>query len=498
MKHDLRAGRSIAGLLLLTFLIFPPDDARGQGYGGPLTMQGIDQQPIHSAAARAFGGVTTRSGDAGLMFTNAAALHGLQGIHVSIAGYHADRNLRQEQNYAPVRYYPNLSLLLEDRTDELLDPDPSLPGFTPADSVQRPFDDIGPNWSNSSSGTLPLHAFVAAPFSAGNLRLVAGAGYVRYADLSHYYQNNNVLSPSVLAQRPLPLPRPTDDAPLTAAWYQATRSREGSIHGYGAALATNVESLGLTVGLSGLVLSGTSDDVERRVNRGTLTFLANSFRAEESAGGYELAGTSDYSGFELGISGSLQSQYVTASVAVKVPTTITRTFSLADRSEHAGNDTGDLLIRDGEEKMQLPWRGTIGLLLEPFERMDIGIEYEFRPYASATFTDVAGIETNPWYSADLFRVGAQYDLAPWLTIRGGIRGDAAVFVPEGSALVETPVAYRVFSAGVGFHFRGIEWDLTYEGSNMKYEDSWASALSLNSQRRHTIITGISYTLRGFR
>jgi len=376
-------------------------------------------------------------------------------------------------------------------TDDLPDPDPSLPGFTPADSVQRPFDDIGPNWSASRSNTTPLHALVAAPLSLGNVDLVVGAGYVQYADLTHFYQNNNVLDPSVLAQRPLPLPRPTDDNPVVANWYQSSRSREGTIHGYGLAAAGRLQRLGLTLGVSGLVLNGSSDDFEGRVYRGRLTFLANSFRVDSVGGGWTQSGTSDYSGFELGLSGAIESRYVTAAIALKAPTTITRAFEIEER-------TGDFteIVRPPaiDEKLQLPWRGTIGLLLEPFERLDVGIEYEFKPYASATFTDSQGDESNPWQSSSLFRVGAQYELAHWLTIRGGIRGESDVFVPEGSAILEDPVAYRVFSAGIGLQFQGIRLDLTYEGSNMKYEDIWASALSLNSTRRHSIITGISYTI----
>ena len=238
-----------------------------QGYGGPLTFQGLDRPMIHSTVGRAMGGVGIIETDIGQMFQNPAALHSIGKIQLSFSGLHMSKEMRQEQQYAPVRYYSNLSLLLEGLTDQIPDPDPSLPGFTAQDTVQRPFDEIGPNWSKSKSRSMPLQAMLAVPASFAGVEWVAGIGMVQYANLDHYYQNNNVLSPSILSQRPLPTLRPTDDNPLEVDWMQSIRSREGSIQGYGIALAASVGE-SVCLGFSGMLLRGSSDDAEQQVARG--------------------------------------------------------------------------------------------------------------------------------------------------------------------------------------------------------------------------------------
>lgn len=491
-----RRRRILAGVmttLLLGSLILPAGNAAAQGFGGPLTVEGLQQQNNHSAAARGFGAVSlTREGNAGLMFVNPSSLHPLDGIQITIAGTRRERDLQQEQHFAPVRYYPNLSLLLEGMTDGIPDPDTTLIGFTPADTVQRPFDDIQPNWSQSNSSTMPLHAMVAVPFTVGDITLTAGIGAVEYANLNHYYQNNNVLNPSVLSQRPLPTRRPTDDNPLVADWYQTLRSRDGTMRGYGAALAAHVSRYGLTLGVSGLLLDGSANDFEQRVNRGTLTFLANEFRADSSFGHVTRQGTSEFSGSEFSIGATLSGEFVSAGVVVRPPTTITRSFEMNVETDTTGSAVTS--TTSGEDRFQLPWRGTVGLLLQPRDRLHIGVEYELRPYASARLTAPDGGETTPWESASVFRIGTQYELIEWLTIRGGLRREADVFVPDGSAIVDDPVTYRVYSVGAGVRFFGLEWNLTYENAQMRYQDIWGSALSNNTDARHSIVSSITYTI----
>ena len=461
-------------------------EAAAQGNGGPLTIQGLHQQHNPSAASRGFGGVSigTRS-NIELMFANPAAMQGLPGIRVSIAGVQQYRDQRQDQRFAPVRYFPNLSLLLENMTDRIPDPDPELVGFTPADSVQRPFDDIQPNWSRSGTSNRPLHALLAVPFSFGGVNLVAGAGAIQHANLDHFYQNNNVLDPDVLTQRPLPALRPTDDNPLTANWYQTVRSREGSLYGYGLSLAGHLERYNLTLGISGLRLDGETDDFESQTRRGVLTFFSNEFRADSASGQTIVSGTSTYSGTELSFGAQLGGRYVSAGVVVRPPTTITRSFI---------RTSGGSAAISGEDKLQLPWRGTAGITLRPRERLRIGLEYEIRPYASATYTSTAEEESEPWESSSLFRIGGEYQLFSWLAIRGGMREEADVFVPEGSALVDEPVSWRVYSAGLGLSFAGLQWNMAFEQGRMNYQDIWGTALSSNRDLRRTIVADVSYTL----
>lgn len=463
-----------------------------QGNGGALTFQGIDHYSLHSAASRAMGGVTIGvNQDAGLMFQNPAALHSITGIQAALGGLWFSQDLEQEQNYAPVRYYSNLSLLLEGLTARIPNPDTMLVGFTAQDTVQRPYDNIGPNWSRSKNHSNPLQALLAMPFSLGKIKMVAGIGAVNYADLNHYYQNNNVLSPNILSQRPLPTLRPGDDNPLPVNWSQTSRSRAGSLQGYGIALAGSVMK-NVSLGFSGMILDGSSDDVEQEVARGRLTFYSNAFRADSIYRRITKTGTSDFSGTEFTLSSILTGRFVSVGFSIKPPATITRNYTMQVATDTTG--TPALSTIQGEEELQLPWRGSIGLALAPKENLTLGLEYAFRPYDSAKYHDASGVETSPWLSTSLFRIGAEYRIASWLALRGGMRGEAEVFEPEGNQIEGEPVTYTVYSAGVGITQTALHLSVTYENTLLKYQDIWASAISKNRERRHTFVAQLSYEI----
>jgi opacity protein-like surface antigen len=430
--------------------------------------------------------------DPGLMFQNPATLQFIRGAHVSIAGLHFSHDLEQEQQFAPVRYYPNLSLLLEGLTARISNPDPALFGFTAQDTVQRPFDDIEPGWSRSKNRSTPLQAVLAMPMSFEDVKLVAGIGAVQYADMHHYYQHNNVLSPSILAQRPLPTLRPTDDNPVEVEWSQSSRSREGSIQGYGIALAGSIEKYNLSVGVSGMVLNGSSDDFEQQISRGRLTFFSNAFRADSVYGRITKIGTSDFSGIEFTVSSMLTGRYISLGFSFKLPATITREYSTQVATDTANNPV--LSTITGEDKLKLPLRGTIGLALTPRENLTVGLEYEFRRYESVFYIDAQGLEDSPWLSPSLFRLGAEYRVTTHLALRGGMRGAAEVFEPEGSFIEGDPVTYTVYSAGVGVLFSGFHVNLAYENSLIKYQDIWSSAISGNSERRHVLVAQLTYEM----
>jgi hypothetical protein len=488
---ELKIILNVLGLYIITILVVPPLFA--QGYGRTLTYQGLDQYLLHSASGRAMGGISIGvKQDIGLMFENPATLHSLQRIQVSLGGQVSSQDLEQEQNYAPVRYYPNLSLLLEGLTGYIPDPDTSLIGFTAQDTVQRPFDDIGPNWSKSNNQQMPLQALLAVPVSLGNVKIVGGIGAVRYADLTHYYQNNNILSPAILSQRPLPTFRPTDDNPLEVDWLQSIRSREGSVQGYGFALAGSIEKYKLAFGFSGMVLQGNSDDYEQEIGRGNLTFFSNAFRIDSVYHRITRTGTSDYHGSEFTLSSILTGRYASIGFSVKLPTTITRTYTMQVTTDTTGLPFSSTM--EGEDKLKLPWRGMIGLSFTPKENLTVSLEYEYHPYQSVRYVDSQGTETSPWLKASLFRVGAEYMIAPWLAVRGGMQGDAEVFEPEGNQIIGEPVSYTVYSTGIGVVFSGLHLDVTYEYSMMKYDDTWSSAISKNSEQRHTMVTQLSYQL----
>ncbi|UCF66011.1 MAG: hypothetical protein JSW33_15855 [bacterium] len=481
----------ISGVFI--FLFFLAEIVFAQGYGGRLTYQGLDHPMLHSAAGRAMGGISVGvNQDLGLMFQNPATLKSIQGIQFSVGGQILSSSLDQEQNYAPVRYYSNLSLLLEGLTVYIPDPDTSLPGFTAMDTVQRPYDDIGPNWSQSDDNSIPLQVMLAVPLAFNNLKIIAGVGAIRYADLDHYYQNNNVLSPGILSQRPLPTLRPTDDNPIEVEWSQSIRSRKGSIQGYGFSLAGSLENYDLAIGFSGLFLKGNSDDFEQEIGRGKLTFFSNAFRNDSVYSKIVTTGESEYSGSEFTLSSIYTGRYASLGFSVKFPTTITRTFSL-----QVSTDTTGIPVTtpyNGEEKLKLPWRGMIGLSLNPRSNLTIGLEYEHRPYGSVQYVDTDGTEMSPWLAVSLLKAGLEFRPTPWLALRGGMRGEAEVFEPEGAQIIGEPVTYTIYSAGTGFRFYGFQLDITYEYSNRKYEDIWASAISKNSDQRHVVVAQLSYLL----
>jgi hypothetical protein len=286
--------------------------------------------------------------------------------------------------------------------------------------------------------------------------------------------------------------RPTDDNPLEVEWMQSLRSREGSIQGYGVSLAGSLEKYNLSFGFSGMILDGSTDDFERLVARGKLTFFSNAFRADSVFSRTTKTGTSDFSGKEFTISSILTGRFVSVGISVKLPTTITRKYT-----RQVTEICGVALVsysRQGEDKLKLPWRGTVGLSLTPRENLTVGLEYEFRPYESVQYVDSEDRETSPWLPASLFRIGAEYQITPWLALRGGIRGDAEVFEPEGNYIEGEPVKYAVYSAGFGLFYSGLRFNVTYENSLMKYQDIWSSAISKNSERRQTIVAQLSYEI----
>jgi hypothetical protein len=480
-------------LVLLMVLCVPGRQARAQGYDDPLTIQGLDRASLHSATSRAMGATTIGvQNDITLMFTNPATLQSLTGIQASLGSALQSRKMHQTQHYAPLKYYSNFSLLMEGLTGTIPDPDTSLGGTNPGDTVKRPFDGIGPGWSRSKNKGIPIQAFVGVPFSLVDVDFVFGAGIVPYADLDHYYQNNNVLSPSILSERPLPTSRPpTDSLPLFAQWSQFARSREGSLRGYGGALSGAVTP-DVSLGVSAVILRGSADDYEQRVMRGRLTFYTNYFRLDSVHGRSEKTGTSDFKGTEVTLSGIYRGKHVNIGFVVRPPMTITRSYAGEIRQDSAGSQ---LLTRySGEDEVRLPWRGVIGLSFVPLQNLTLGLEYEIRPYASATYTQANGGVTHPWLSATAARIGLEYRPDTWLSIRAGVRGQTEVFEPEGNPLPGDAVSTTVYTAGVGMTFAGFHVNVAYEYGQLKFQDVWGSAISLNTDNRSLVVADVAYEI----
>ncbi|MDZ7271847.1 MAG: hypothetical protein ONB17_09535 [candidate division KSB1 bacterium] len=481
-------------MLFLGTCFLTSHSAYCQGYGGPLLFQGVEHVQVHSVASRGMGGISTVSdGDVAAMFNCPTSLEGIRRAQFAVAGWFSWNRQEQEQQYAPVRYYPNLSLLLEGLTGAIPDPNPELPGFTAADTVQRPYDNIGPNWSRSERANRPLHVLMAVPVLRGQISLVAGGGMVQYANLNHFYQNNNVLSPSILSQRPLPTLRPTDDNPLAVDWYQTIRSRNGALYGYGLVLAATAEKYHLSFGLSGLYIRGSSEDFEQEIGRGKLIFFSNAFRADSVYRRVIRSGTSDFSGVDFAVSGTVGGRYARIGFAVRPPIEIKRTSSLRVKADSTGLPT--LIDKRSEDSLELPWRAVLGVSVSPRENFRIGFEYEVRPFASVRYLDPQGNESSPWLSSSPYRMGLEYYPTWWLALRAGMRNEAEVFEPEGNHLPGEPVSYSVYCAGIGVSVGSLVLDLACESGITKYQDIWSSAISKNQQRRWTLLAQVSYALR---
>ncbi len=502
-----RQNHIIAYVSLVCLCLMVVQQTPAQGYDTPLTIQGLNHASFQSAASRAAGGIGLAvKNDVSIMFANPAMLTSLQGIQFSVGGVQQYKENKQEQRYGGLQTHSAFSLLMEGTSGNISDPDTILGTPSASDTVQRPFDSIGPNWGRKKSKTLPLQAFVAVPFSMESMRIVAGLGFIQYANLERFYQNNNCLSPSVLSVLDSTIRTQNLNAnPYRTQWYQYYQQRDGSIYGYGAAVSVALFER-LSLGVSGMYLKGSTDDNEARVGRGRLAFYNNYLRIDKyGVVNYTKTGTSDYSGSEFTLSGKYSGKYFNVGFAVKPPTTITRKFTMDVRSDtvtglYAANHRADsshatfAASVSGEDKTKFPWRGNVGIAINVRENLVVGLEYEIRSYASAEYTSANGVVTNPWLSFAGWRVGAEFRPSDWLALRAGVREDAELFEPLSNALRGEPQRYAVISFGAGVNFAGAKLNLAYEFSNLKYIDTWSNAASINTESRQAIVADVSYEI----
>jgi hypothetical protein len=479
--------------LIFIFTVLLTQGVLAQGYGDPLTMQGVDHTTLQSVASRSEGGTTIGiQNDVGLMFTNPASLQSLQGMQISFGGLSEYTSANQVQQYSPLKYYSNFSLLMEGLTGYIPNPSDTLVSLNAGDTVQRPFDNIGPNWSHTKTKTLPLQALIGVPISVGSMKIVAGLGAVEYANLNDYYENHNVLSPSIGNERPVPVSLPASDSmPFETEWSSYLRTRDGSIQGYGAAISGALSEK-ISLGISDMILTGSSDDYEQSIARGRLVFFREYFRLDSIYAHTTQTGTSDYSGNELTLGGVYRGRYVSVGFSVNPPATITRTYSAVIQTDTTGSSTTTSI--SGKDKIQLPWQGSVGISLQVTKNLTLGLEYEIRSYSSAVYTSSNGTQSNPWLSSTLLHAGGEFTPLPWLIVRAGVREQAEVFQEAGNPLPGDPVSYSVYSVGCGVLFGGVRFDVAYEYSLMKYDDLWQTNVNLNSETQSDIIADVAYEI----
>jgi hypothetical protein len=111
-------------LLLLPGLLVPPS-ATAQGTARTLNIEGLDQWFMRGARSTAMGGTAAAAGgDVTAIFVNPATLSSITLPEVRIGGAFTDHQTSQEQDWIPNRFYPNLSLLMEDLLSGIKDPRP--------------------------------------------------------------------------------------------------------------------------------------------------------------------------------------------------------------------------------------------------------------------------------------------------------------------------------------------------------------------------------------
>jgi opacity protein-like surface antigen len=478
-----------------------------QGYDTPLTIQGTNSVTLHSAASRASGGLTLGvRNDASVMFANPALLSSIANLQISLGGMQGSTYTKQNQLYGGLQTHSAFNLLVEGVTDWISNPDTILLAPTLSDTVQRPFDTFGSDWSHKKTAARPIEGFIAAPFTLEGMPIVVGLGAVEYANLNRFYQNNNCFSPSVLSVLNGTISTSTLNAtPYITQWYQYAQERTGSLYGYGLALSVSpLENLSL--GVSGMYVAGSTDDYEVRVGRGQMVFYAAALRlTKQNVLSYTRTGTSDYKGTEMTFAASYRGRSFTAGFSVKPPMTITRDYtsqmaydsvitvsrvSYRVDSLHATGTTA----ATGSDKVKLPWRGTVGISIDVRSDMTIGLEYELRPFAAAVYNDAAGAESKPWLSGSLWHVGVEYRAAEWLSLRGGARENAEVFEPVSNAIRGEAVKYTIYSLGAGLSAANVRLGIAYEYSDMKYIDTWSNAASINREIRNNVVATIAYDL----
>ncbi|MGB2867398.1 MAG: hypothetical protein WBD36_03015 [Bacteroidota bacterium] len=502
---------SFLSCAILCCVVF--DQAAGQGYGTPLIFQGLNHTAIHSTAARGSAGISYGfTNDVSLLFTDPASLTSIQNIQLSIGGLQQSRYTKQDQHYGGLQGFSAFTPLVESTTDLLADTILTYNNgqlgtlVDQTDSVQRPFDTISPNWSRSKAKAMPVQAMVAIPLSLGDVKIVAGVGAVEYANLNWYYGNNNCFSPSVLSVLNGTIStQGLNTNPYIAQWYQSYQKRDGSIYGYGGAVSLALSDK-LSFGLSGMLLKGSTDDLEARVGRGRFVFFANSLRIDRpGVTNYTRTGTSDFSGSEFTLGLRFTGKYLTGGFSLTPPATITRKFNATISTDsvaatHYALSRYDSIVvsststASGEDKIALPWRGTIGFALTIKENLTLGMEYEVRSYASAEYTDVNGTVSTPWLSSSMFHLGGEYRAASWLSLRAGVTNYMEVYEPLSNAIRGDPVSYPVYSLGCGLSLMGARIDLAYEYSDMKFVDTWSNAASITREITNNLVISIAYEI----
>ncbi len=264
---------------------------------------------------------------------------------------------------------------------------------------------------------------------------------------------------------------------------------------------------GLTFGGSATILTGSSDDVERRVERGHLNIATNNkstateFMLDTVYYQLTKVGTSSYSGAAFNAGLMFQQDRFSIGVSIKPPYTLTRNWerdvtsldttrksfpvridSLTSRSYH----------ESGKEDLRFPLAYTLGIVVTPTDEWTIAFDYDMRNLADVEYRDGDTV-SNPWVNklASL-RFGAEFRPSKVLALRGGYREDIQAFSPDGSGVIGEPARGGVYSLGAGLTFGNILIDLAYEYSLLKYQDIYQSNVNSAQREQHQFMMECAY------
>ncbi|MFZ4620038.1 MAG: hypothetical protein ACOYNS_05745 [Bacteroidota bacterium] len=498
--------------VIILIALFLNTKLNAQGAYAPVQLQGLDQNIRHDVRALGMGGlVTASSNSASVLFSNPAGLTKVTSLEIRISGEASALLNKQTQRWVPNRYFTGLSLMMEDSWGDIKTPmlNDTTKVSDPWEQLQKPFDKLGPNWSRTTSSSDPLSIAAALPMKLDDMTIVFGLGGAMMVDLTHYFQNNNVTDPMLGSYRPYPIGelQPTDT--LRARWYQTIRNREGNIWGITPAVGVVYE--GFSAGISATYYTGSSNDVERRLDRGFLTFLYNRFKVQDTVQFHSAADvTSDYSGLGVTLGFRIEQPVYTIGASFHLPYTITRTvngklssredvvlvskkFNIA-RSEDSVRTTIVEKTITGKDETTFPFAYSIGVQFRPFDRWTIGFDVEVRSLNQTEVKSGTTAVNKPWLGAPSFSVGAEY--RPWkvLSLRTGYYERSQVFAAEGSAIVGEAVKSSAYTFGAGTTLMGVMLDVAYEYSSLRYQDLWQSNVNVNGQYRHRLMAEIGFRL----
>jgi hypothetical protein len=473
-------------------------------------MEGLDHTSTFSVLSKSMGGVTLAlKNDVSLMFDNPASLSTLDRLTVSVGSSQAMTRANQAQQWYPLFSFGSFSTLMDGSTRGIV---PTGTALTSADTNWVPFDNLGPNWTHDNNSEIVPNIFVGMPIQLNNLKMSVGLGYVEYANMNYFYQNNNDLSPEydlVIIGNPAD---PTDSL-KRLDWFQSIHGRTGSLHSIGGALSIDIKE-NYSLGISGKYISGSTDDADINVGRGVIWFFSSGkaqrlwpsvpsagscIRVDSAVYSKTVSGTSDFSGFELNIGTQFRAKNVTIGASIVLPTTITREFSgrvVSDTTKRAlfaqSNYQNDTTFT---EKMRLPIRAKIGASFQLRSNVLMALEFEYLPYASAEL-EKNGTKTKPWLDdRTSFHAGICWDPIDKVSLRFGYRKQKEVFAAQYPAYKNDPVSYNAYSLGVGAKILPyLSLNASYEYYQVKYEDVWAQSYNINTKNVNNLSAQLVYTL----